>query len=165
MQTKTQQGIDLTEANRRTEIRIDRIKLLTGVMGLGYLMVSWGSVVMLPIFFGAIGWSIANGKFPTDLSVAAIIGIFALVFVLVFLISLIAFCVTRWIARGFLNGRRGPAILGACLLFVSPMVMAIRFVVGNSDSRDFSGFFSTLSDKSYWKRVRDEFHSRGTRMV
>jgi hypothetical protein len=84
-------------------IRIDGVLLLTGTLGLGFLFVSWACAFYVPLL-AALGayFAIVGQRFSVEIAAFMII-------------SALIWGVTRWIARGLLEGRKAPAIV-ACIL-------------------------------------------------
>jgi hypothetical protein len=84
-------------------IRIDGVLVLTGTLGLFFLMASWTSAFYAPVL-AALGayFAIVGHRFPVEIAAPTII-------------AAVMWGVTRWIARGLLEGRKAPAIV-ACIL-------------------------------------------------
>lgn len=90
-------------------IRIDGVLLITGFLGLSFLLVSWVAAwgVVVALALGAY-FAIGGGMpyLPLISANAALIIIFGLVW-----------SFARWIARGVLEGRKASAMI-ACILMI-----------------------------------------------
>jgi hypothetical protein len=158
MHEMDRQGV-IYEADRQGVIKVDRITLLTGIMGLGFLMVCWTAVLEGPMFLTVLGYEFVTSGIGGSMAVFGII-------VILFIVGAI-FGVARWIARGFLDGRKRPAIVGASLMLVWAALMAASSILTRGDLNSQQNIpmalaamifallaFGSLRNKSYWRTRR-----------
>jgi hypothetical protein len=101
-------------------IRIDRVLLLTGTIGLGFLLYSW----MLAI--GALGVAVFGAYLAIrgEMLLGAVLGASTI------LIALGA-SIARWAARGVLEGRKARAIVACILMIGLATVLTLNLFLGN----------------------------------
>jgi hypothetical protein len=122
MQGTTDSAGDSNSAAVSNGIRIDRVLLLTGTLGLSYLFICWFSAIyVLVTALGGAYLAIAGNMRLRDVVVTISIMI---VYVLMWIIA-------RWIARGLLEGRKAPAIV-ACITMIGYAAFLIMLILGDS---------------------------------
>ena len=150
----TDSASDSVSASASNVIRIDGVLLLTGVLGLGFLVGSW-VIAIEALVFGAFGAYFAMVGNMRSGSAG---------FLIIFAIICALFCgVMRWIARGLLEGRKARAIV-ACVLMIGIASLVVLWWILGSETRFVLFAFVALvlslllivsfRDRLYWGRAR-----------
>jgi hypothetical protein len=104
-------------------IRIDGVLLLTGTIGLFFLVISWtcaiyGLVLLaLGVYFAIVGNMIYAGICVASMIVAAL-----------------TWPIARWIARGLLEGRKARTIVACILMIAFALFLGLGLILGNTGS-------------------------------
>jgi hypothetical protein len=138
-------------------IRIDGVLLLTGLLGLFFLLMSW----MCAIYFLA---GLALGAYFAIQGNMPYLAISAAFMILGGLVC----SFTRWIARGVLEGKKASAIIACILMIGFASFSSLGLIVGKSETAMVSGavtqalvalalsllLIASFRNRLYWGRVR-----------
>jgi hypothetical protein len=121
MQGTTDSAGDSNSAAVSNGIRIDRVLLLTGTLGLSYLFICWFSAIyVLVTALGGAYLAIAGNMRLRDVVVT----------ISIMIVYVLMWSIARWIARGLLEGRKAPAIV-ACILMIGYAAFLIMLISGD----------------------------------
>jgi hypothetical protein len=102
-------------------IRIDGVLLLTGMLGFGFLLLSWTLAIGSVALAAAAAYFAIMGE--TSQAVVAVISA---------IIVALSWFITRWIARGLLEGRKARAIVACILMIGFASIIGVTLVSGES---------------------------------
>jgi hypothetical protein len=138
-------------------IRIDGVLLLTGMLGLGFLLMSWVLAISSVVLAAAGAYFAIMGE--TSYVVFAVVAT---------IIVALSWIITRWIARGLLEGRTARAIVACILMIGFASIIGLTVVSGQSTPAMASGvvaqallasvfsllLIASFRNRLYWGRAR-----------